>query len=207
MAPNLSKSEESARVFLAIELPPDVKSVLADLQDRLSSHAGSLKLVAPDLIHLTVRFLGMLATAEIALVVEGAHEATSRIEPFTVSLAGVGTFPGGGAAPRVIWVGVSNDGGSQTLLRLFAALEDSLSSRSFARDTRPLSPHLTLARLRDGAAPRDARMVGETVAAIGKGDTAYGSFEVQVLTVMRSDRGPHGPRYTPLARVPLGGQE
>jgi 2'-5' RNA ligase len=205
MAPNLSKPPAgSIRSFVAIELPVEIRAALAAVEDGLREHASILKLVAPELLHLTVRFLGQLPADRIGAVEEATRTATESYPPFRLRLAMVGSF--GGAAPRVVWVGLEQDGGVQALQTLYGRLEDALRARGFERERRPLSAHLTVARVREDAPRALARSVGETVARLAARELPSGSFEVDALTVMRSDLSPRGPRYTPLARVPLTGK-
>ena len=50
---------EQIRSFIAIELPGEVKLALARLQDKLKSGSRApVKWVDPDIIHLTLKFLG-----------------------------------------------------------------------------------------------------------------------------------------------------
>jgi 2'-5' RNA ligase len=203
MAPNLSKRPAGTiRTFIAIELPAPIRAALASIGDQLSGHAGVLKLVAPDLLHLTVRFLGGVPPERIAAVEQAAQEAAAGFPPFRLQLGPVGSF--GGSAPRVVWVGLRRDAGTEALHRLFGRLEDALYAHGFERERRPLSAHLTLARVREEAPRPLVRALGETVARLAAGPPPSGSFEVEALTVMRSDLSPQGPRYTPLAHAPLG---
>jgi 2'-5' RNA ligase len=202
MAPNLSKAGfQGIRTFVAIELPDPVRAVLTGVEDRLSEHAAALKIVAPELLHLTMRFLGGLSGERVTAVQEAARSAASGQAPFRLHLSSVGAF--GGRMPRVVWVGIREDGGLAALRALFTRLEDELHVRGFDRERRALSPHLTLARVRERATREDIRSLGETVMRLAAGPPLAGSFEVRELTVMRSDLGPRGPRYTPLSRARL----
>lgn len=202
MAPNLSKGGTgTVRTFVAIELPEPVRATLAWVEERLREHARILKLVAPELIHLTVRFLGAVPIDRLSAVEEAVRAAAGEERCFRLHLATVGAF--GGATPRVVWVGLADDRGVEVLQRLYRRLEDGLDVHGFERERRPLSPHLTVARVRDGAPHAEARALGKTVTRLKAELSPSGSFEVTALTVMRSDLGPTGPRYTPLARAPL----
>lgn len=203
--PAENKRAENVRVFLALELPPLLKSSLGEVADHLASHASVLKFVAPDAIHLTVRFLGSIPVARLSAVEQAAREAASRAEPFRLSLDRIGSFPAGGAFPRVIWVGIKRNSGYDSLQHLFASVERELANRGFPADQRALSPHFTLARVKEYPPREDARRLGETLARLAAEIEPCGSFEVKALTVMRSDLAPAGPRYTPLSHVPVGG--
>src|SRR5581483_4770743 len=72
----------------------------------------------------------------------------------------------------------------------------------FARETRPFSAHLTVARLRDGTPPDEVRLVGEAVQRRRVGE--LGRQPVNQLALMRSELFPTGPRYTRLSAYELG---
>jgi 2'-5' RNA ligase len=46
------------RAFVALELDPSLQRALGELQQRLRPTLGGIRLVRPEGIHLTLRFLG-----------------------------------------------------------------------------------------------------------------------------------------------------
>ena len=48
--------------------------------------------------------------------------------------------------PRIIWTGI--DKGKDEIMEIVTALEQNLSEAGFQKDVRPLSPHLTIGRVR-----------------------------------------------------------
>jgi RNA 2',3'-cyclic 3'-phosphodiesterase len=192
----------TVRTFLAVELPPSLKAGL----DRLRSDFGdsaSLKWSASSLLHITVRFLGSVHESRMPDVEAAARAAAARVEPFHLSLAGLGAFPNE-RVPRVIWVGLARNAGYEELGRLFERVESELTAREFPPEERSFSPHITLARARDTAGLSDKREIGEDLRRAQSRRQPAGSWQVQSLLVMRSDLGRDGPRYTALAACPLG---
>ena len=204
MARHLSKVGESRsiRTFLAVELPAAHKRKLAALEPDFARHATSLKWVAPPRLHLTVKFLGGVPEPQLVAVGEAALRSTSRVRPFSLRLSGLGAFPSE-RAPRVLWVGLERDAGFAALERLFHHLEDELASLGFPREERQFSPHITLARVRDGASTGERRLLGETLLRVHVEREVRGEFPVRQLVVMRSDLSPAGPAYTPILIAPL----
>ena len=100
---------EQIRSFIAIELPPQVKSSLAAIQSRLK--AGScapVKWVDPAIMHLTLKFLGYVKADAIGGVTSALKEACRGAAPLQLRIDGTGVFPG----PRrvqVVWVGLDGD--------------------------------------------------------------------------------------------------
>lgn len=193
----------AVRTFLAVELPPACRAKLRALQAQFADGGSILKMVSPDLIHITVRFLGGVPQARLAALEEAARRAAARVEPFRLTLSGPGAFPND-RAPRVLWVGLERDEGYASLQRLFEVVEDELAARAFSREERRFSPHVTLARTRDTAASGERHRLGEMLARTKARHAPLGSFGVDALVVMRSDLSPHGPAYTPMATLPLG---
>lgn len=192
------------RLFIAVELPPAVRETVASVGTDLSTFSRLMKIVSPELIHITVRFLGSTPASRLSDVEAAVHEASHGAHPFELQLSQVGMFPGGSKPPRVVWVGLRHDDGYSALQQVFGLLEAALERRGFVREKRGFSPHLTVARVREDAPGGEARALGEAVKRLRDAGDVRGRFEVRELTVMRSDLSPSGPRYTPLVRSPLG---
>lgn len=190
------------RTFLAIELPLALKEQLSSLEPEFSRYAAGLKWSPRDLIHITIRFVGGVPETRLPLVMEAAGQAAGRAAPFSLPLSGLGAFPTM-RKPRVIWVGLEPGWGLDTLHELFADIEAGLQARGFPPESRPFSPHITLARTRDTLAEWERRELGTLLAEVAGRTSITGTIPVREVTVMRSDLGRSGPRYTPLARYPL----
>jgi len=191
------------RTFLAIELPEAQKTRFAAMERDFAEHASILKWVTPSLLHITVRFLGGVPEPVLAAVEEAARRSGSAIEPFVLHFSGLGAFPTE-RVPRVLWVGLRDDPGMVSFRKLFAHLEHELVERGFEPEERAFSPHLTLARVRDGATTVERRLLGDTLDRMKAERQINGRFEVHGLAVMRSDLGRNGPAYTRMTLAPLG---
>ncbi len=126
------------RLFVAIDLPAAVKHRLGGLCAGLPG----ARWVAPEQLHLTLRFIGEVDNEVFADVAEVL--ATANVAPFPLRLSGVGHFPPRGA-PKVLWAGVE-DGDSAA--RLNRTIEARLRGLGLPPDRRKFSPHVTLARLK-----------------------------------------------------------
>ena len=78
----------------------------------------------------------------------------------------------------------------------------SLEAAGLPFDPKPLQPHITLARIRDDASVEQARAVASAVAAARVPEGL--AFEVDGIDVMSSVLTRSGPRYSLVARAPLG---
>lgn len=190
---------ESVRAFVAIELPSSVKSALSQLQDNLkrNEHA-SVKWVDTGSIHLTLKFLGNIATETIPELTKVISEAARGIMPFNLELDKLGVFPNL-RAPRVVWVGLRGE--TATLSVLQENIESALIPLGFPPESRVFSPHLTLGRVREKASPGERRSLGQAVASPKV--VSMEPFTVDSLSLMRSTLTREGAVYTRLYSVAL----
>ncbi len=190
---------ESVRAFVAIELPDSIKSALSQLQDNLKrSEHTSVKWVDTGSIHLTLKFLGNIATETIPELTKVLSEAARGITPFHLELGEMGVFPNL-RAPRVVWVGLRGE--TATLSVLQENIESALIPLGFPPENRAFSPHLTLGRLREKASPGERRSLGQAVASSKV--ASMEPFPVDSLSLMRSTLTREGAVYSRLYSVAL----
>ena len=196
-------SPEQLRSFIAIELPEEAKEGLARLRKELERDEHRfVKWVDPKGIHLTLKFLGNIPSERVTEITEAVQKAAQGISPFLLEISGLGAFPSLKQV-RVFWVGITGE--VDKLSKLQQDIDSALTVLGFAREERPFTPHLTLARIREGTSPPQRRSFGELV-----GSTAFeDKYPVQVRAVrlMRSQLTPAGAVYTCLSVVGLSHQE
>jgi 2'-5' RNA ligase len=184
------------RTFVAVELSDDVRKRTAGLQEQMKAAGARLRWVRPHNLHFTLRFLGEIPAAQVARAVVATREAIRTVEPFVVTIAGLGAFPTF-ARPEVIWVGTTD--GAEALEGLTRKLNAALARERFATDPRQFRPHLTLGRVRDN------RQWGDLVRSLERFRAAViGVERIEYVTVMESHLTPEGPVYTPREQVRLG---
>jgi len=187
------------RLFVALEPPGPLRRQLAALSAELRRQAGPaaerLRWVEPGNVHLTLQFLGNAPEERLPAVQEAVATAASGARPLLLAVRGAGAFPSPRRA-RVVWAGLQGE--LAPLAGLVQALGARLSPLGFPPEERPFSPHLTLARARDGAP-------GLAGALAALRDAELGSWRAGELVLFRSHLSPAGPRYEPLLRAPLGG--
>ena len=191
---------QTVRAFLAVELPDEVTTALASVTEAIGS-AGvrGVRVVRPQDIHLTLKFLGNVPSSEIDAIADAVTRVAAAQRPFTVELGGTGAFPAG-TRLRVLWVGVGGD--LPALRQLHRAIEGALEPLAYERESREFNPHLTVARIRDGTSPADRRRAVE--AASSANELVSGArIDVRSVSLIRSILRPEGARYERLAHVPL----
>lgn len=125
------------RLFVAVELPEDVKDAL----DGLCEGLQGARWTRDRQFHLTLRFLGEVDSARARKVGEILNAV--RADPFELELVGVGHFPPRGR-PRVVWAGIRPCEG---LVDLHRRLTSVLKRAGFGPDERKFAAHVTLGRL------------------------------------------------------------
>jgi len=199
----VSDNPREIRSFIAIELSEEAKEGLARLRKELERDEHKfVKWVDLGGIHLTLKFLGNISSKRVAEITEAIEEAAQGISPFHLEISGLGAFPSLRQA-RVFWVGIGGE--VDRLSRLQQNIDSALAALGFAKEERPFVPHLTLARIRQGASPPERRSFGELVGSAIFEDKYH--IKVEAIRLMRSQLTPAGAIYTCLSTVGLGHQE
>ena len=179
------------RLFAALDLPAATVSRLEELLDRLRPLAR-IHWSPPANLHITTKFIGEWPESRLDQL-KAALAAVEPRTPVAVQLRRVGFFPNP-HAPRVFWCGIEAPG----LEALASATDRATSALGIPAETRPFSPHLTLARIKDRT---DLQPLREGIAALPSLD--FGSFEAPAFFLYRSTLLPSGSVYTKLAEFPL----
>lgn len=199
------------RSFLAGEIGEGLCREIARLQEQLKQQFTAdpsrhlrIQWVQPSNIHMTLKFLGDTDEGSVEPLREAISQCTAAYHAINIPLERLGVFPRL-RQPRVLWVGPSErweQGEDSTrLTALHRAIEDCCRASGFAPEDRALSPHLTLARIKDGE-----RHVGEALAQQGLIDrpVALGALPIEAIVLMKSELRPSGSVYTKLWEVRLG---
>ena len=199
----VSHNPEQIRSFIAIELSEEAKKGLARLRRELEREEHKfVKWVDTGGIHLTLKFLGNIPAKRVTEITEAMEKAAQGTPPFHLEISGLGAFPSLRQA-RVLWVGIGGE--VDKLSRLQQNIDSALAALGFAKEERPFVPHLTLARVREGASPSERRSFGELMVST----TFEDKYPVAVgaIRLMRSQLTPAGAIYTCLSVVGLGHEE
>ncbi len=190
---------EQVRSFIAIELPDELKLGLTQLEAQLKvSKQSWVKWVDPYSIHLTLKFLGSIAVDRISEITRAMEEAIQGISPFRLEVKDLGVFPNLRRV-QVAWVGISGE--VDKLSQLQQHLESNLARLGFAPETRPFTPHLTLARLRNRASLDERQSLGQLIATT-RFEAAY-TIKVDAINLMRSQLTREGAIYSRISSVRL----
>jgi 2'-5' RNA ligase len=183
---------ETIRSFIAFDIEDErIRRRFSEAQQMLVNTGADLKLVKPENVHVTMRFLGNITLH----MVDAVHEAMQKVSftPFEIEIRGLGAFPRLQHA-RVIWAGIRR--GREQLEKIFNQLEPELRKLGFRPDPKGFSPHLTIARVRSG------RNKAELIHRIKEStDYEFGVVKAECLRLKRSTLTPKGPIYSTLREV------
>jgi 2'-5' RNA ligase len=199
----------TARLFVAIDPPAAVREALCAWArgalgpgpGRVPAAHRPLRLLEPDLLHLTICFLGSRPVEEIETIAASLGECAAAVGELSVG-APLWLPP---RRPRALAVELHDP--EAELTRLHAAVSDALAAAGGGRAPgkagevrglgrgrhRRFRPHITLARMREGAAPR-ARELPPTPSL---------AFRPGEIVLYRSWLAPEGASYEPLASATL----
>jgi 2'-5' RNA ligase len=191
-----------ARLFVAVDLPDQAREQLAAWARSALRAAGGrpgaghpLRVLDPEVLHVTMCFLGNRPVEEIETI--GAQMAGVASEGCELSLGAPLWLPP--RRPRVLAVELHDDSGELERLqsRLVAALREvcdlEADAHGASRRRHRFRPHVTVARMRAGAAPSQRAL--EPTPAL--------SFMPRELVLYRSWLSPTGASYEAIRRCPL----
>lgn len=175
------------RLFVALALPEGHREQLS----RLCHGVRDARWVWDENLHLTLRFIGEVEEprlTEIAI-------ALGRVkgDSFALTLSGIGHFQKGRRI-RSLWAGVNS---CDALGLLQGRIDAALRHADLPPDGRRFTPHVTLARLKNGT----AQQVGGWIEAnaLFRADP----FPVDHFVLFESYLSHTGAIYSPVAEFPL----
>ena len=172
------------RLFIAVDLPDAIRNNLGSM----SFGIPGAKWVAPEQLHLTVRFIGEVDGGLFRDIRDVLDEV--RLAPFTMQLKGVGCFPPRGM-PRVLWVGLEK---CEPLQLLRKKIDSALLRVRVEPEGRKFAPHITLARLKNTPVRKIANFLA------GNGLFSQEPFQVEDFKLYSSILSPKGA-YHRIERV------
>jgi 2'-5' RNA ligase len=172
------------RAFIAVDVHLGQEAL--DMWEQVKATGADLKMVNPEITHVTLKFLGDTDEALVEDIGAVLASAVKGPAPFDVELRGLGVFPKPSYI-KVVWMGME---GAEPLVQIARDIEAGLKPMGFRKD-KPFRPHLTIARLKGG---RKADKVASLVEA--HPDTPFGAFRVEEVVLKKSVLTPEGPIYS-----------
>jgi RNA 2',3'-cyclic 3'-phosphodiesterase len=189
----IPEKSSPVRLFIAIEVPSDVRNALAALVKELQKIAPKAKWVRPENLHVTLKFLGS-TEEEKRDQIEHTLRAIRSPLPVSLEFRGLGFFPNE-KRPRVLWAGMES---SANLGPLAEDIDRSMHGLGFPLEERPFTPHLTLARFNPAGLPPNLASAVKQHTSRG-----FGSLNARDLHLIESRLKPRGAEYTTLQSFPF----
>jgi 2'-5' RNA ligase len=181
------------RLFIAIEIPPDIRAALAALLKEFRAIAPQAKWVRAENMHITLKFLGETESTKLAAIRE-ALSAIHSSQAITLKFLGLGFFPNEKRA-KVFWAGME---ASPNLPALAAEIDQSMHKLGFPLENRQFAPHLTLARFEPPGIPAKLFTAAEE-----RSSREFGSLTAREFHLIESKLKPAGAEYTTLHSFPF----
>jgi len=180
------------RAFISVDMGalPEIVNILDNLKDT----NADLKIVKPENVHLTLKFLGEIDEKMVDRIAGVMEKSVKEVSPFRIKLRGVGVFPSMDYM-RVVWIGIEN---AEKLGIIVGRLENDLSNLGFKKEKRRFSPHMTIGRVKS---PRNKEILQNFLKENREKD--FGELEVKCIRLKKSVLTPKGPEYSTVKEVPF----
>jgi 2'-5' RNA ligase len=193
------------RIFIGIDLDSEIRHKIARFLEGVRPFAPEVRWVRVESLHVTLKFIG----EEKQEQVEAIEKRLRNLEGTATEIrfSGYGFFPTA-KSPRVFWIGIQ---AGPELADLAAKVDAATAELGVAKEDRPFSPHLTLARGGGGSGtPKWGKGDGpnSTFAILQKrlADMAaidFGTMTAREFFLYQSQLSPKGSKYTKLEGFPL----
>ncbi len=176
------------RIFLAAEVPGDIRKNISGFIGELKEMTGGVKWVNAENIHITLYFFGEVKENDYSNLLKYLEDIKSIVNPFEITIRRVSAFPSLNR-PRVIWCGV--DDGSKYLLKTNSFVKNIVFKKSLNvnREEKEFKPHLTIGRVK-GHYSKD---LVEKI--MNNSEREFGSFVIEKFILFKSTLTKKGPIY------------
>jgi 2'-5' RNA ligase len=186
------------RTFIALEMNKDVQNQLAQVMRQLAPVLPGGRWVDPLGIHITLAFLGELNDERLRAAIHATQEAAQHVHTFTYRLSRFGLF-GSTQHPATLWMGIEEPSGA--LQAAHDSLRQALIAHKLPTESRPFSPHLTLARFKKPSTLSEQRQLE---ALLTERQPRFDrSYPATAFEVIKSELSRSGPHYTVLQKCAL----
>jgi 2'-5' RNA ligase len=179
------------RLFIAIEIVPEIRERLTQYIERIKPQLGRARWARPEGMHITLKFLGNVADTKRSAIEDELRNV--RGSQLSIAIENVGAFPTA-KSPRVLWAGIQ--AGPQ-LEQLAKQTEKAMGRLGFEPENRAFTPHVTLARFDPGGRKADL------VPLLAEPKPSFGTMTATEFHLYESKLSPGGSRYVKLASFAL----
>jgi RNA 2',3'-cyclic 3'-phosphodiesterase len=183
------------RLFVALDLPDQVRHSIAELIAKLQPKSRAARWIKPENLHITLKFIGHVGNEKLSPI-QSALSSIHAAQPVELHFRGMGFFPNE-HHPRAFWCGIAS---SPNLAELAANIDRALMPLGIERETRPFTPHLTVARFKSNEGIREV-----VQAATDMKSTDFGAATETNFHLYESLLKSTGAQYNRVASFPFVG--
>jgi 2'-5' RNA ligase len=180
------------RGFIAIDIETLPKII--EFENEIKNSGAIVKLVEPENIHITLKFLGDIEEEYVEKIEEIMKDSVNESNSFEIQLKGAGVFPNQNYI-KVMWIGIKN---GEQIGKIANNIDEKLSELGFEKDRRGYSAHLTIARVRSAKNKDKLMQIIEKYR-----DIEFANIKVNSIILKKSELTSKGPIYTNLKEVIL----
>jgi 2'-5' RNA ligase len=181
------------RTFIAVDIGPI--GDLVKFEEELQDSGAELKLVEPDNIHITLKFLGDTSEELVPEINNIISESAENIKPFNMKFIGAGAFPNLNYM-KVLWVGIFDPGPLPTIAK---ELDSNLHKLGFKSEKRQFRPHITMGRVKS---KRNKDALKKVI--LNSKDREFGEISIDSIKLKKSILDSKGPTYYTIGEINLG---
>ena len=180
------------RGFLAIDIGSNQNII--KLENEIKKTKANIKLVEPENIHITIKFLGDTDEQLIDEIENIIKKSVEKIKPFNISLKSIGVFPNTNYI-KIIWIGIESGPEISTITD---NINEKLIDLGFKKENRGFSPHLTIGRVK--SVKNKDKILG--IISNYK-DFEFAKITVDSIKLKKSVLTEKGPIYTTLKDIKI----
>ncbi len=185
---------DKIRSFIAIPISKPIKDRILStvLTFQQKSSTRSIKWVEQKNIHITIKFLGDSEFEILNHLAKQIHNSLEKTRAFDLTFSNLGAFPSI-RNPRVIWVGCQIN---EQLANLYKLIDQICVENHFLSDSKPLSPHITIGRVKSPLKEDDSLQLNDVMTSLKT--VELGSQKINNFFLYKSELKPDGPIYSPI---------
>lgn len=187
-------TETMLRLFIGVKIPVNQEILDCQRDFRNNLKSSRISWVAPNIMHITLEFLGDTPESKIPALLEKLKQAACGLSPFQSKASGCGIF-GHPSSPKVLWIGMTEEKSWRNFHHeVTKEIGGQASDKAF-------HPHLTLARFKD---------FGDSKETLENGLKKYFQHtfletEINQFQLFQSTLTPRGPIYKTIESFQLKG--
>ena len=180
------------RTFISVDFDDDaVRENIIEIQTKINSSGAHLKLVNPNILHITMEFLGEITenqVKEVEKILDSIEISTLKLE-----IKEPDVLPNENYI-KVVYCKL--EGETDSLIKIQEELRLKLKEKGFRVDKRPFKPHLTIARVKSAKNRKELISVIKEMTGIN-----CGIQKITSIKLKKSVLKPEGPEYSTLHEV------